>query len=45
MPFRGGGDAVAALLDGRVQFLGTNLSDALPPLRDGRLRGLVIGTD
>jgi tripartite-type tricarboxylate transporter receptor subunit TctC len=45
MPFRGGGDAVAALLDGRVQFLGTNLSDALPPLRDGRLRGLVIGTN
>ena len=44
MPFRGGGDAVAALLEGRVQFLGTNLSDALPPLRDGRLRGLVIGT-
>jgi tripartite-type tricarboxylate transporter receptor subunit TctC len=45
MPFRGGGDAVGALLDGRVQFLGTNLSDALPPLRDGRLRGLVIGTN
>ncbi|MFC7474231.1 Bug family tripartite tricarboxylate transporter substrate binding protein [Dankookia sp. GCM10030260] len=44
IPFRGGGDAVAALLDGRVQFLGTNLSDALPPLRDGRLRGLAIGT-
>lgn len=43
-PFQGGGDAVAALLEGRVQFLGTNLSDALPPLRDGRLRGLVIGT-
>jgi tripartite-type tricarboxylate transporter receptor subunit TctC len=44
MPFRGGGEAVAALLEGRVQFLGTNLSDALPALRDGRLRGLVIGT-
>lgn len=44
VPFRGGGDAVAALLEGRVQFLGTNLSDALPALRDGRLRGLVIGT-
>ena len=44
VPFRGGGDAVAAVLEGRVQFLGTNLSDALPALRDGRLRGLVIGT-
>jgi tripartite-type tricarboxylate transporter receptor subunit TctC len=42
-PFRGGGEAVAALLDGQVQFLGTNLSDALPALRDGRLRGLAIG--
>ncbi|TDH63073.1 tripartite tricarboxylate transporter substrate binding protein [Dankookia rubra] len=45
VPFRGGGDAVAGLLDGRVQFLGTNLSDALPALRDGRMRGLVIGTN
>lgn len=44
VPFRGGGDAVAALVDGRVQFLGTNLSDALPPLHAGKLRGLVIGT-
>lgn len=44
VPFRGGGEAVAALVEGRVQFLGTNLSDALPALRDGRLRGLVIGT-
>ncbi len=44
VPFRGGGDAVAALADGRVQFLGTNLSDALPALRAGTLRGLVIGT-
>ena len=44
MPFRGGGEAVAALLDGRVQLLGTNLNEALPALQDGRLRGLVIGT-
>ena len=44
LPFRGGGDAVAALLDGRVQFVGTNLSEALVPLQDGRLRGLMIGT-
>ncbi|MCB4825546.1 Bug family tripartite tricarboxylate transporter substrate binding protein [Roseicella aerolata] len=43
-PFRGGGEAVQALLEGQVQFLGTNLSDAMPALRDGRLRGLVIGT-
>jgi tripartite-type tricarboxylate transporter receptor subunit TctC len=43
-PFRGGGEAVAALLDGQVQFLGTNLSETLPALRDGRLRGLAIGT-
>ncbi|WP_431272601.1 tripartite tricarboxylate transporter substrate-binding protein [Dankookia sp. P2] len=45
VPFRGGGDAVVGLLEGRAQFLGTNLSDALPALRDGRLRGLVIGTN
>jgi tripartite-type tricarboxylate transporter receptor subunit TctC len=44
IPFRGGGDAVTALLEGRVQFLGTNLSDALPALKDGRLRGLVVGS-
>ncbi|WP_165943274.1 Bug family tripartite tricarboxylate transporter substrate binding protein [Roseicella aquatilis] len=43
-PFRGGGEAVAALIEGRVQFLGTNLSDALPSLKAGRLRGLAIGT-
>jgi tripartite-type tricarboxylate transporter receptor subunit TctC len=43
-PFRGGGEAVGALLEGQVHFLGTNLSDALPALRDGRMRGLVIGT-
>ncbi|MDO9706752.1 Bug family tripartite tricarboxylate transporter substrate binding protein [Paracraurococcus lichenis] len=43
-PFRGGGEAVKALLDGQVQFIGMNLSEALPALRDGTLRGLVIGT-
>jgi len=43
-PYRGGGDAVAAVLAGDAQFIGLNLTEALPALRDGRLRGLVIGT-
>jgi tripartite-type tricarboxylate transporter receptor subunit TctC len=43
-PFRGGGEAVTAVLEGEAQFLGTNLVEAMPALRKGRLRGLVIGT-
>lgn len=43
-PFRGGGDAVKALLEGEAQFIGMNLTEALPMLRDGRLRGLAVGT-
>lgn len=43
-PFRGGGEAVAAVLAGEAQFIGLNLSEALPALRNGTLRGLAIGT-
>ncbi|MBK1661893.1 Bug family tripartite tricarboxylate transporter substrate binding protein [Paracraurococcus ruber] len=43
-PFRGGGEAVRALVDGEVQFTGTSLSEVLPALRRGQLRGLAVAT-
>ena len=39
---RGGGEAVTALLEGQVEFLGSNLPELLAPLRDGRLRALAV---
>lgn len=42
VPFRGGGDAVAGLLDGRAQFIGTNLSDLIAEIQAGQLRPLVV---
>lgn len=39
---RGGADAVAALLDGQVEFIGNNLPELATPLRDGRLRALAV---
>jgi tripartite-type tricarboxylate transporter receptor subunit TctC len=44
VPFRGGGEAVAALLGGQVQFIGNNLSDTSAAIAGGRLRALVVGT-
>lgn len=44
LPFRGGAEAVAAVVEGRAQFIGAGLSDTLPALKDGRLRGLAVGT-
>jgi tripartite-type tricarboxylate transporter receptor subunit TctC len=44
VPFRGGGEAVAALLAGQVQFIGNNLSDTLGAITQGGLRALVVGT-
>jgi tripartite-type tricarboxylate transporter receptor subunit TctC len=44
LPFRGGGEAVAAVQDGRAQFIGNNLSDTLPAIAAGQLRALVVGT-
>ncbi|WP_149539448.1 Bug family tripartite tricarboxylate transporter substrate binding protein [Siccirubricoccus phaeus] len=42
-PYRGGGEAVAALAAGEVEFLGNNLSDTLRAIRAGTLRALVVG--
>ena len=43
---RGGADAVAALLDGQVDFIGNNLPELSAPLSDGRLRALAVsGTE
>ena len=44
IPFRGGADAVAGLLEGRAQFMGANLSDMMEAIRTGRLRPLVAAT-
>ncbi len=43
VPFAGGGEAVAALLDGDVQFIGNNLSDMMAAITSGKLRALVVG--
>lgn len=45
IPFRGGGEAVAALLGGQVQFIGNNLTDTLGAIASGQLRALVVGTE
>jgi tripartite-type tricarboxylate transporter receptor subunit TctC len=44
LPFRGGGEAVAALLGGQAQFIGNNLSDTSAAIAAGQLRALVVGT-
>ncbi len=44
VPFRGGGEAVAAVLGGQAQFIGNNLSDTAGAIASGGLRALVVGT-
>lgn len=44
LPFRGGGEAVAALLSGQAQFIGNNLTDTSAAIASGGLRALVVGT-
>ncbi|MBX9701919.1 MAG: tripartite tricarboxylate transporter substrate binding protein, partial [Acetobacteraceae bacterium] len=44
LPFRGGGEAVAAVLGGQAQFIGNNLSDTSAAIAGGQLRALVVGT-
>jgi tripartite-type tricarboxylate transporter receptor subunit TctC len=44
IPFRGGGEAVAAVLGGQVQFIGNNLSDTSAAIASGQLRALVVAT-
>ena len=40
--FRGGPPAIAALLAGDVQLMFANLSDALPQIRSGKVRGIAV---
>ncbi len=44
IPFRGGGEAVMALLGGQAHFIGNNLSDMMGAIKGGQLRALVVGT-
>jgi tripartite-type tricarboxylate transporter receptor subunit TctC len=43
--FKGGGDAVEALLAGTVQLCATALAPALPHIKAGTLRGLALTSD
>lgn len=42
IPFRGGGEALTALLGGEVQFVGNNLGDMMGAIRGGQVRALAI---
>jgi tripartite-type tricarboxylate transporter receptor subunit TctC len=42
VPYRGGGNALTDLLAGQVQVLFSTLTQMLPYIRDGRLRGLAV---
>jgi tripartite-type tricarboxylate transporter receptor subunit TctC len=42
VPYRGGGLALTGLLGGQVQVLFSTLTQMLPHIRDGRLRGLAV---
>jgi tripartite-type tricarboxylate transporter receptor subunit TctC len=42
---RGGGDALAALLAGEVEFVGNNLGDMMPAIRAGHVRALAVSGD
>jgi tripartite-type tricarboxylate transporter receptor subunit TctC len=42
VPYRGGGNALTGLLAGQVQVLFSTVTQMLPYIRDGRLRGLAV---
>ena len=42
VPYRGGGLALTGLLGGQIQVLFTTVTQMLPNVRDGRVRGLAI---
>ena len=42
VPYRGGGPALTGLLGGQVEVLFSTLTQMLPHIRDGRLRGLAV---
>jgi tripartite-type tricarboxylate transporter receptor subunit TctC len=45
VPYRGGGQAVTGLLGGEVQLIFSALTQLLPYVRDGRLRGLAVTSE
>ena len=45
LPFRGGGEALTALLGGHAQFVGNNLGDMLGAIQQGQVRALVVSGD
>lgn len=45
VPYRGGGEALAALLGGQAQFGGNNLGDMMGAIRNGQVRALVVTGD
>ena len=45
VPYRGGGQALTALLAGEVQVLFSTLVQILPHVRDGRLKGLAVTSE
>lgn len=45
LPFRGGGEALTALLGGQAQFVGNNLGDMLGAIQQGQVRALVVSGD
>jgi tripartite-type tricarboxylate transporter receptor subunit TctC len=42
VPYRGGGQALTGLLGGEIQVLFSTLTQMLPYIREGRLRGLAV---
>ena len=45
IPYRGGGPALTGLLGGEVQMFFSALTQMLPYIRDGRLRGLAVTSE
>jgi tripartite-type tricarboxylate transporter receptor subunit TctC len=45
IPYRGGGPALTDLLSGQIQIFFSALTQMLPYVRDGRLRGLAVTSD
>jgi len=44
LPYRGGGEALTALLGGHAQFLGNNLGDMMGAIQQSQVRALVVST-
>ncbi len=44
IPYRGGGNALTGLVAGQVQIMFSTLTQMLPYIREGRLRGLAISS-